>query len=325
MTQMLDCSGSPQPTTPGGHRGAEGPRDRRQRPPRDGAGRPLAALHRAGVRPRRADRPHRAHARHAGAGEEPHDAAPRRGAAAADRRPQDRLAGRARVGLRRRRGQRLGRGVDDPGHGRRGPRPRRDVPEPRPVRPRPRLRRAHRVRRPRAGLRHRHRPGLQRLAGRLLQGVTRAHVRRRHGRAARRRGRRARGPPLRRGARLQGRLPVAGLREQPPVAPPRLRPAVGGDPAPRRAAVVPRRRADLPHAGLLAAGPRQADAVARVQPAARHPVRHGEPVRRRRARALPEPARARCSRATAPGRRGCSTGSTSTTSGPAGTRPPTSR
>ena len=40
-----------------------------------------------------------------------------------------------------------------------------------------------------------------------------------------------------------------------------------------------------------------------------------EPLRRRRARALPGSARWRCSRATAPGRRGCCTASTSTTSG----------
>ena len=115
-------------------------------------------------------------------------------------------------------------------------------------------------------------------------------------------GRRPRGPPGVEELGLQGGVPRPGLREQPAVAPPRLRPAVGRDRAPRRAAVVPRRRADLPHAGLLAAAARQADALAHVQPAAGHPVRDGEPVRRRRARAVPEPALSRSSRATARGR-----------------------
>ena len=94
-------------------------------------------------------------------------------------------------------------------------------------------------------------------------------VRRGHGRAPRHRGRGARGPPLRRGARLQGDLPRARLREPPAVAPPGLRPAVGRDPAARRPDRVPRRRPDLPHARLLARRVRQADDVAHVQPAAR--------------------------------------------------------
>ena len=76
--------------------------------------------------------------------------------------------------------------------------------------------------------------------------------------------------------------------------------------AARRADHLPRRRPDLPHARLLARRARQADDVAHVQPAARHPVRDGEPVRRRRARALPRTCGSACSRATARGRRGCS-------------------
>ena len=146
-----------------------------------------------------------------------------------------------------------------------------------------------------------------------------------HGRAARRRRRGRRGASLRRGARLQGDLPRAGDGEPPAVAPPRVRPAVGRDRAPRRADRVPRRRPDVPQARLQPRGARQADAVAHVQPAARHPVRDRVLLRRRHPRALPRPARSRCSRATARGRRGSSTASTSTTSGPVGTRRPSSR
>ena len=68
---------------------------------------------------------------------------------------------------------------------------------------------------------------------------------------------------------------------------------------------------------------RRADAVAHVQPAAGDPVRDRVLLRRRRARAVPEPAGRRCSRATARGRRGCCTASTSTTSGRAGRGHPT--
>ena len=50
-------------------------------------------------------------------------------------------------------------------------------------------------------------------------------------------------------------LPPGGG-EPPAVAPPGLRPAVGRDRAPRRAAGVPRRRPDLPHARLRARGAR---------------------------------------------------------------------
>ena len=81
----------------------------------------------------------------------------------------------------------------------------------------------------------------------------RADVRRGDGRPARHRRRHPRGAPLRGGARLQGGVPRAGLRQRPALAPPRLRPAVGRDRAARRAAQLPRRRADLPHARLLAA------------------------------------------------------------------------
>ena len=115
----------------------------------------------------------------------------------------------------------------------------------------------------------------------------RPHVRGGHGGGARRRRRGRRGAALRGGARLQGDLPAAGRGEPPAVAPPGLRPAVGRDPAPRRAAGVPRRRPDLPDARLRARGAGQADAVAHLQPAAGDPVRDGVPVRRRRARALP--------------------------------------
>ena len=245
--------GRPSRSSNGGQCGAQGQCDRRQRSARDGAGRPVAALHAPGVRPRGADRAHRAGARHAGAGEEPHAAAHRARAAAEGRRPQDRVARGARRRLRRPGGLRLGPGVHRAGHGHRGPRPGRDVPEPRAVRARPRLRRPRRQRRPRAGLRVRDRAWLQRLAGRLLQGVAGADVRRRDGRPARHRRRHPRGAALRGGARLQGGVPRAGLRQRPALAPPRLRPAVGRDRAARRAAQLPRRRADLPHARLLAA------------------------------------------------------------------------
>ena len=117
-----------------------------------------------------------------------------------------------------------------------------------------------------------------------------SHVRRGHGRAARRRRRGRRGAPVRRGARLQGDLPRAGDGEPPTVAPPGVRPAVGGDRAPRRADRVPRRRADVPHARLQPRGPPRDDAVAHVQPAARHPVRHRVLLRRRHPPALPRPA-----------------------------------
>ena len=76
-------------------------------------------------------------------------------------------------------------------------------------------------RRPRARLRRRHRARLQRLDARLLRRVSGAHVRLRHGRAARRRPRGRRGAALRRAARLQGDLPRARRGQPPPVARPR--------------------------------------------------------------------------------------------------------
>ena len=203
---------------------------------------------------RRADRPHRAHPRHAGAGEEPHAAAPRRGAAAAHRRPQDRAGGTSTspsTPTPRPTGWDAASTVA--GHGRRGPRPRGDVPVPRPVRARPRLRRAHRHRRPRAGLRHRHRPGLQRLAGRLLQGGARPHVRRRHGGAARRRRRRARGP--RAASRSSGFKAVflaPGCVNNRPWHHPAYDPLWAEIQRLDVPLSLPRRRADLPHARLLA-------------------------------------------------------------------------
>ena len=91
-------------------------------------------------------------------------------------------------------------------------------------------------RRPRARVRHRDRTRVQRLDEGLLRRRARPHVRRGHGRAARRRRRGRRGAPLRRGARVQGDLPRARGGQPPAVAPPGVRPAVGRGRAPRRAA-----------------------------------------------------------------------------------------
>ena len=171
----------------------------------------------------------RDHARHAGAGEEPRDAADGLDPAAAGRGSQDRLEGRARDRLRGVRGPGLGPPVTDRRHGRGGARPGRAVPVPRAVRARPRLVRADRRRRPGARVRHCDRPRLQRLAQGLLRPRPRPHVRVGHGGGARRRRRGRRGAALRGGARLQVDLPSAGRGEPPSLAPPRLRPAVGRD------------------------------------------------------------------------------------------------
>ncbi|MEJ7583101.1 MAG: amidohydrolase family protein [Acidimicrobiales bacterium] len=133
-------------------------------------------LHRPRLRPRRPHRALRDDAGHARSGEEPHPPAHGKGSAAADRRTQDGLAGGARLRLRRRRGPGLGRRLPGRGHGRRGSRPGRAVPLSGPVRAGTRHGRHGRPRRARAGVRHRHRPGLQRLAGRLLPLRPRPHV-----------------------------------------------------------------------------------------------------------------------------------------------------
>ena len=133
--------------------------------------------------------------------------------------------------------------------------------------------RADRRRRPRAGLRHRHRRGLQRLAGRLLQGGPERMF-----------GAAMVAPHDIDGAVLEARRCVEelgfkavflapGCVNRRPWHHPAYDPLWAELAAPRRAAHVPRRRADLPHARLLADRARQADDVARLQPAARHPVR----------------------------------------------------
>ncbi len=169
------------------HHGAAGPRHLRQRPPRHGAGRPLGALHRPGLRARGAARARRDHPRHAGAGEEPRDAPHRLDPTATRRGSQDGVAGAPRQRLRGFRGPGLGRPVADRRHGRRGARPRRALPLPRALRARPRFVRADRRRRPGTRVRHRDRPRLQRLAEGLLRPRARPDVRRGHGGAARRR------------------------------------------------------------------------------------------------------------------------------------------
>ena len=238
--------------------GVARPRHLRQRPARHGAAGPVGALHRSGLRPRGTERALRDPARHAGAGQEPRDAAHGSDPSAARRGPQDGLAEAPRQRLRGVGGPGLGRPVTGRCHGRRGPRHGRALPLPRAVRPRARFDRADRLGRAGARVRHGDRPGLQRLVEGLLRPRAGPHVRGGHGGGARRPGRRGRGPPLRGGARLQVDLPPAGGGQPPALVPPGLRPAVGRDRASGRAAVVPRRRADVPDARLRAGGPRPA-------------------------------------------------------------------
>ena len=85
-------------------------------------------------------------------------------------RPQagrPRLEAGAGLRLRPRRGAPLGRRLTGDGHGDGTPRLRRVLPEPGSLRPGHAERRAHRAQRARAGAGHGHRPGLQRLDGRL--------------------------------------------------------------------------------------------------------------------------------------------------------------
>ncbi len=273
--------------TGGFDHGLAGPRHLRQRPPCDGAPRSVGALHRSRVRARGTPGPVRDPAGHAGPGEEPRRSPARSHPSVARRRPEDRVAGTARHGVRRVRGQRLGRPIADRRDGRRRPRSRRALSIAWAVRPGHRLRRPDRLRRSRAGVRHGHRPGLQRLAQGLLRSRAGPHVRCRDGRGPRCERRRGGSSAVRRATRLQGDLPSARGGEPSTVAPPGLRPVVGGDPAPRRPVGVPRWRADLPDARLRARGARPTHVVAHLQPAARHPVRDRLPVRWRRARALP--------------------------------------
>jgi len=81
---------------------------------------------------------------------------------------------------------------------------------------------------------NRDRARVQQLDEGLLRRCAHAHVRRGHGRAARRRRRGGRSAPVRRGARVQGDLPRARDGQPPPVAPPCVRPALGRGRAPRR-------------------------------------------------------------------------------------------
>ena len=199
----------------GRRHGAPRPRHLRQRSARDGAAGPVGALHRPGVRPRRAEGALARSRATCGCGS-------RTTRCCGSARPRPQHVDGRKTGWREEhddvyadvRGQRAGTpqsqidAMDAEGL---------DLavlfPSPRPVRARPRLGRADRHRRPRAGVRHRHRPGLQRLAEGLLRPRARPHVRRRHGGApTTSSGAVARGPALRRGARLQGDLPAARLR-----------------------------------------------------------------------------------------------------------------
>ena len=230
----------------------------------------------------------------------------------------------ARHRLRARRGAQLGSDLAARGDGRRGHRRRGAVPDPRAVRARPRHAAADGAGRPRARLRRRHRARLQRLDARLLRRVPDAHVRLRHGGAARRRAT----PSPRRGAASSSSASrpsswrPARVNRRPWHHPP-LRSAVGRVRAAQRADLLPRRRPELPQARLLARDPRQADDVAHLQPAARHHDRAGQPAPPAASSSASRSCAPGCSRATARGRRGCSTGSTSTTSGSAATRRPT--
>ena len=157
-------------------------------------------------------------------------------------------------------------------------------------------------------LRRRDRARLQRLAARLLRARTRTRFfGAGDGGAARRRRGGRRGASLRRGARLQGDLPVARrASNRRPWHHPRLRSAVGRVRAPRHrrsASTAAARTTCKPDFSLEVL--RQADDVAHLQPAARHHDGRRQPHRRRRVRALPDAPRRRCSRATARGRRGC--------------------
>ena len=181
----------------------------------------------------------------------------------------------------------LGRQVAGDGDGPRAPRLDRPVPEPRAVRPVTADRRPHRPGRARARPRARDRAGLQRLDARLLPRGARPHVGCRDAGAPRRRrvGRRAR--PLCRGIPVQGRVPRPRARRQQAVARPEVRPALARGRTAGRAGVLPRGRSDVPRARLrVLEPPRQADAVAPVQPAARHPVRGDVLHVRRNPRAL---------------------------------------
>ena len=160
------------------------------------------------------------HPRHAGAGQEPHDAPDGRHPPAASRGAQDRLAAAPRQCLRRLGSTGLGRPVAGRCHGRRGARPRRPLPLPRPLRARPRLVRADRQRRARARVRHRHRPGLQRLDEGLLRLRARPHVRCGHGGGPRRRAAPSRRPGAASRSSVQGHLPAACRREPPALVPP---------------------------------------------------------------------------------------------------------
>ncbi len=272
--------------------GAPRPRDLRQRSARDGAARSLGALHRSGLRPRRARGLSEMPARHAGAGEEPRDAAARvrsgrrasTGARPGGSQEHDNVYAESEA-----RG--LGRRLPDRRHGRRGPRPRRAVPVARAVRARPRLGRADRRRRARAGVRHRHRPGLQRLDEGLLRPRAGPHVRRRDGRAPRRERRGRGGPPLRarssasRRSSCRRARSTAGRGTTRPTT--RCGPRSSGSTCRSRSTAAarptsrPTSRCEVLDKLML---------WHTLQPAARHPVRHGVPVRRRRARALPRPA-----------------------------------
>ena len=152
-------------------------------------------------------------------------------------------------------------------------------------------RRADRPRRARAGVRHRHRPCVQRLDEGLLRRRARPHVRRGHGRAARRR---RRG----RSRRVAAWRSSASRRSSSRPATVNRRPWHHPAYDPLWAEIE---RLDVPIAfhggGQTYLTPDfslevldRADAVAHVQPAARHPVRHRVLLRRRRARAVPRPA-----------------------------------
>ena len=278
----------------------------------------MGALHRPRVPARGAEGPDRDHPRHARAGEEPHAAAPRRGEPAGGRRAAPRLAARARERLRRARGRRLGRGLAGRGDGPGRSRPRGAVPvaggcscsastHPRQIGS--------------DGLEPAFATAIARAYNDYIKDMCDYAPDRMFGAAMV-------APHDVPGAVLEARRAVEELGFKAVF----LAPGCVNRRPWHHPAYDPLweeiQRLDvpitfhgggqtLPHPGLLARRARQVDAVAHVQPAAGDSVRDGVAVRRRRAGTLPDACASGCSKATAPGRRGCCTASTSTTSGSA--------
>ena len=260
---------------------------RGQRHARHGAPRPLGALHRRRVAACGAGRAQRAPPGHAGTGQgpQPHPHGPGEAELRRDGGVEARGGrGAGTVGVAP-----VGPGVAAGGDGRGGRRRRGAVPEPRAVRPRARLDRARRPRWARTRAGDRDRPCLQRLDGRLLQCEP-AAAGRRSPRAPRRRRRRRRGAPRHRIARVRDRLHAARPGQRAGVERSRLRPDLAHVRAARGPVLLPRRRSELP-AARLHARVRQPHDVAHLRTAGRDHGRDREHDGRRRAPAVPRPAR----------------------------------